>query len=225
MLRMVVTAVLCLVAQSRLTLCDHMDCSLPYSSVCGILQARILEWVAMSSSRGFSQLRDQTQVSLIEDRFFTKWASREAQWQTAAVAAATAKLLQSCPTLCHPIEGSPLGSPVPGILQARTLEWFAISFSSAWKWKVKVKSLSCVRLFATHGLQPTRLLCPWDFPGKSTGVGCHCLLHSDRLEEYKSDELKWKPCYNKAVSKISCIQLYKKIEVGAMILSTRKFTF
>ena len=61
--------------------------------------------------------------------------------------AAAAKSLQSCPTLCDPIEGSPLGSPVPGILQARTLEWVAISFSSAWKWKVK--SLSRVRLLAT----------------------------------------------------------------------------
>ena len=59
-----------------------------------------------------------------------------------------AKLLQSCPTLCNPIDGSPPGSPVPGILQARTLEWVAISFFNAWKWKVKVKSLSCVRLLA-----------------------------------------------------------------------------
>ena len=56
--------------------------------------------------------------------------------------AAAAKSLQSCPTLCDPIDGSPPGSPVPGILQARTLEWVAISFSNEWKWKVKVKSLS-----------------------------------------------------------------------------------
>ena len=62
---------------------------------------------------------------------------------------AAAKSLQSCPTLCDPIDGSPPGSPVPGILQARTLEWVAISFSNTWKWKVKVKSLSRVRLFAT----------------------------------------------------------------------------
>ena len=66
-----------------------------------------------------------------------------------AAAAAAAKSLQSCPTLCNPIDGSPLGSTVPGILQARTLEWVAISFSNAWKWKVKVKSLSCVQLLAT----------------------------------------------------------------------------
>ena len=62
---------------------------------------------------------------------------------------ATAKSLQSCPTLCDPIDGSPPGSPVPGILQARTLEWVAISFSNARKWKVKVKSLSRVWLLAT----------------------------------------------------------------------------
>ena len=64
-------------------------------------------------------------------------------------AAAAAKSLQSCPTLCDPIDGGPPGSPVPGILQARTLEWVAISFSNAWKGKVKVKSLSRVRLFVT----------------------------------------------------------------------------
>ena len=64
-------------------------------------------------------------------------------------AAAAAKSLQSCPTLSDPIDGSPPGSPVPGILQARTLEWVAISSSNAWKWKVKVKSLSRVRLLAT----------------------------------------------------------------------------
>ena len=63
--------------------------------------------------------------------------------------AAAAKSLQSCPTLCDPIGGSPPGSPIPGILQARILEWVAISFSSAWKWKVKVKSLSRVRLLVT----------------------------------------------------------------------------
>ena len=66
-----------------------------------------------------------------------------------APAVAAAKSLQSCPTLCNPIDGSPLGSPVPGTLQARTLEWVAISFSNAWQWKVKVKSLSRDRLFST----------------------------------------------------------------------------
>ena len=71
--------------------------------------------------------------------------SKESNYQNIIAA----KSLQSCPTLCDPIDGSPAGSPVPGILQARTLEWAAISFSNAWKWKAKGKSLSRVRLFAT----------------------------------------------------------------------------
>ena len=64
-------------------------------------------------------------------------------------AAAAAKSLQSCPTLCYPRDSSPSGAPTPGILQVRTLEWVAISFSNAWKWKVKVKSLSHVQPSAT----------------------------------------------------------------------------
>ena len=66
-----------------------------------------------------------------------------------STASAAAKSLQSCPTLCDPIDGSPPGSPIPEILQARTLELFAISFSNAWKWKVRVKPLSRVQLLAT----------------------------------------------------------------------------
>ena len=65
--------------------------------------------------------------------------------ESVATAAAAAKLFQSCPTLCDPRDGSPPGFPFPGILQARTLEWVAISFSNAWEWKVKVKSFSRVR--------------------------------------------------------------------------------
>ena len=100
--------------QSCSTLCDPIDSLLPGSSVHGILQASILEWVAIFFSRGSSQPRDRTWVSRI-----------------AAAAAAAAKSLQSCPTLCDPIDGSPPGSPIPRILQARTLEWVAISFSNA----------------------------------------------------------------------------------------------
>ena len=84
--------------------------------------------------------------------------------------------LQSCPTLCDPRDDSPPGSPVPGILQARTLEWVAISFFNAWKWKVKVKLLSYVRLLATPWTAAYQAPPSMDFPGKSTGVGCHCLL-------------------------------------------------
>ena len=76
------------------------------------------------------------------------WLLQASECETSAAAAA-AKLLQSCPILCDPTDGSPPGSPIPGILQARILEWVAISFSNAWKWKGKVKSLSRVRLLAT----------------------------------------------------------------------------
>ena len=84
-----------------------------------------------------------------------KWHSPETvlrptiKGQKVDTATATAKLLQLCLTLCDPIDGSPPGFSVHGILQARTLEWVAISFSNAWKWKVKVKSLSHVRLLVT----------------------------------------------------------------------------
>ena len=97
--------------------------------------------------------------------------------------AAAAKSLQLCSTLCDPIDGSPRGSPVPGILQTRALEWVAISFSNAWKWNVKEKLLSRVRLLATPWTATYQAPHPWDFPGKSTGVGCHCRLRSgeDRI--------------------------------------------
>ena len=78
--------------------------------------------------------------------------------------------------LCDPIDSSPAGSPVPGILQARTLQWVTISFCNAWKWKVKVKSLSCVRLFETPWTAAYQAPLPMGFSRQSTGVGCHCLL-------------------------------------------------
>ena len=103
-----------------------------------------------------------------------------------------AKSLQLCPTLCYPTDGSPPGCPIPGILQARTLEWVAISFSNAWKEKWKW-SLSVVSDSSRpHGLQPTRLLPPWDFPGKSTGVGCHCFLRGDTLTRcFSKNQFMW----------------------------------
>ena len=141
------------VAQSCLTLCNPMN-----SIVYGILQARILEWVAFPYSRGFSQPRDQTQVSIIASWFFTSWATRESQeyWSRLSLlqwifptqelngvsciaggffttelsaAADAAKSLHSCPTLCDPIDGSPPGPAIPGILQARTLDWVATELS------------------------------------------------------------------------------------------------
>ena len=84
-------------------------------------------------------------------QLLNSWTFSSSQKETLypLAAAAAAKLLQLCPTLCNPINGSPRGSPVPEILQARTLEWVAISFSTVWKWKVKGKSLSRVGLLAT----------------------------------------------------------------------------
>ena len=95
-----------------------------------------------------------------------------------AAAAPAAKSLQSCPTLCDPRDGSSPGSPVPGILQARTLEWVAISFSNAWKWKGKVKWFSCVWLLATPRTAAYQAPPSMGFPGKSIGMGCHCLLQT-----------------------------------------------
>ena len=270
--------------QSCPTLCNPMDCSPPGSFAQGILQARILEWVVMPSSRRSSWPREQTCVSaapaLQADSlqlshwgyvyiyllllappppstpslghhrapswapfavqrlptsclFYTWWRMHvsaapsvssphalgpqvhslhlhlcscpamrssctiflDSTYMPCCLVAAAAKSLQSCPTLCDPIDGSPPGSAVPRILQARTLEWVAIAFSIVWKWKVKVKLLSRARLVATpwtsayqappsmgfsrqeywSGLPlPTRPLHPWDFLGKSTGVACHC---------------------------------------------------
>ena len=88
-------------------------------------------------NRYFTKKTYRWQINHVEKERSTLWFS------------AAAKLLQSCPTLCDPIDGSLPGSPVPGSLQARTLEWVAISFSNAGKWKVKAKSFSHVRLFAT----------------------------------------------------------------------------
>ena len=114
--------------QSCLTLCDSMDCSLPGSAVHGILQARVLERVAMPSSRGSSQLRDQRHISYsscIAGRFFTAEPVENPQLSTAAAA----KSLQSCLTHSDPMDCSPPGSSIHGILQARVLEWGAIAFS------------------------------------------------------------------------------------------------
>ena len=91
--------------------------------------------------------------------------------------AAAAKSLQSCPTLCDPTDGSPSGSSVPGILQARTLEWVAISFSNAWQWKVKVKSLSCVQFFVTPWTVASQAPLSMGFSRQEYYSGCHFVLH------------------------------------------------
>ena len=152
---------LCSGAQSCLTLCDPMDCSPSGSSVHGILQERILEWVAISSSRGLSRPRDQTHISYVSctaDEFSTHWAIREALFCSIDIqftlfstvshklffSYAAAKSLQLCLTLCNPTDGRPPGSPVPRILQTRILEWVPFTFSNAC---MHAKSLqSCLTL-------------------------------------------------------------------------------
>ena len=119
-----------------------------------------------------------------------------------SAAAAAAASLQSCPTLCDPIDGSPPGSPIPGILQARTLEWVAISFSNAWKWKVKVKSLTTTT--TTKSLQLCLTLSdPMDC--SLPGFSVHGILQARTLERVAisfSNAWKWKV----KVKSLSCVQ-------------------
>ena len=112
--------------------------------------------------------------------------------------AAAAKSLQSCPTLCDPIDGSPPGSPIPGIPQARTLEWVAISFSNAWKRKMKVKSLSPVRLFVT----------PW------TAAHQAPLSMGFSRQEYWSG---W-PLPSPEIYVYVCVNIYWKVRSGTTIV-------
>ena len=118
------------VAQSCLSLRDPMDCSLPGSSIHGIFQAKSAGLGCHSLPQGIftTQKSNPHLLCLLYLYHCITW---EALNYDIDAAAAAAKSLQSCPTLCDPIDGSPPGSPIPGILQARTLEWVAISFSNA----------------------------------------------------------------------------------------------
>ena len=111
--------------------------------------------------------------------------------EISTAAAAAAKSLQSCLTLCDPIDGSLPGSPIPGILQARTLEWVAMSFSNVWKWKVKVKSLSRVRLLATPRATAHQAPPPMGFSSKS-GVP---LLSPSPLLRCSNNWYSWWKCW------------------------------
>jgi len=136
--------------------------------------------------------------------FTSKTCSSSKNWNAAAAAAA--KLLQSFLTLCNPIDGSPPGSSVPGILQARTLEWVAISFSSAWKWKVKVKSFSHVRLSRTEVvLGKTLPLSGYWFSSSVNHSARHTLLNKYSLNGKKatSFSLLWLPLCALGCSKVS----------------------
>ena len=108
--------------------------------------------------------------------FWRRWIFHVLSILTFEIYAAAAKSLQSCSTLCDPIDDSPPGSTIPGILQARTLKWVAISFSNAWKWKVKVKSLSHVRLFRTPWTAAYQAPLSMGFSRQGYWSGLPCLL-------------------------------------------------
>ena len=109
-----------------------------------------------------------------------------------AAAAAAAKSLQSWPTLCDPTDGSPPDSSVPGILQARTLEWVAISFSSAWKWKVRL--LSHAQLLATPWTAAQQAPLSMGFSRREHWSGCRCLLQAEAA--LRSKARTWKYSHN-----------------------------
>ena len=130
-------------------------------------------------------------------------------------AAAAAKLLQSCPTLCNPIDGSPPVSPIPGILHARTLEWVVISFSNAWKWKVKVKLLSRVRLFVTWGTVAYQASLSMGFTRQEYWSGLP--FPSLAMQETWVQSLGWEDSLEKGVFlELSCF-FYESTDVGNLI--------
>ena len=130
----------------------------------------------------------------------------------AGAAAATAKSLQSCPTLSDPIDGSPPGSPIPGILQARTVEWVAISFFNGWKWKVKVKLLSYVRLFATPGAAAYQASPSMGFSRQEYWSGLP--FPSPAMQETWVQSLSWEHSLHKGVFlELSCF-FYEPKDAG-----------
>ena len=154
-----------------------MHCKLPGSFIHGVFQARVLEWVAISFSRGSSWPRDRGWVSRIAGRHFTVWATREAT----RICINPFNLFFFSVVLIIRIRLCVFNKNTPPndamSVSARCIKGFVISVTYYWyvikeKWSHSVVSDS----LRPHGLQPTRLLCPWDFPGKSTGAGCHCLL-------------------------------------------------
>ena len=154
-------------AQLCSTLWDPMDYSSPPgSSVYGIIQARILEWDAISFSRGSSWPRNWTQVSCIEGRFFTVWATRKALWLNSM----SAKSLQLCLTLCNPMGCNQPGSSVHGILQARILEQVAMPSSRESSRPKDQTCSSCIagRLFTAEPLGKPNPGIPWRYCGFSS---------------------------------------------------------
>ena len=134
-------------------------------------------------------------------------------------AAAAAKSLQSCLTLCDPRDGSPPGSPVPGILQARTLEWVAISFSNAWKWKVKVESLSHAWLLATPWTAAHQAPPSMGFSRQEYWSGCYSAIKKNEIIPCAAT---WIDPEGTILSKISLTEKYHVISVTCGRLKKKK---
>ena len=168
------TQIVCLVAQSCLSLCDPMDCSPPGSSVHGILQARRLEQVAMPSSRGFSQPRDQTQVSRVSGGFFSMWATREAQeyWSGQPIPSPEDPPNPGIEPRSPALQADSLPAELPG--KWNLIDGKVIFRSFCLRFCYCLVTKSCLTL--CDPMWPAKLLCPWDSPGRNTGVGCHFLL-------------------------------------------------
>ena len=168
---------MCVCMLSHVRSVTPMDCSPPGSSLHEISPARIQEWVAISSSRGSSWPRDQTHISCVP--CIGRWILyRCATWEVRIYSLLLLLLSRfSRVWLCATPQMAAHQAP-PSLGFSRQEHWSGLPFpspmheSEKWKWSRSVLSDSS----RPHGLQPTRLLRPWDFPGKSTGVGCHCLL-------------------------------------------------
>ena len=173
-------------AQSCLTLCDPMDCNLPGSSVHGIFQARILEWLPFPPPGDLPNPGIEPRSLTSAGGFFTTWATREAQ------RCVSVRLLQLCLTLCDPMDYSPLGSSVHGILQARTLEWVAMPFSRGssgprnWTCISPVSPISCTgrrvlyhleKAMATHSSTLGWKIPRTEEPGRLQSMGSQRVGH------------------------------------------------
>ena len=132
-------------ASAKVAICGFIECFIHY---CGITQNKASDEGTHFTEKGSNEFMLMEFFGLTcSPSSWNSWLNQILKTLTAP--AATAKSLSSCPTLCDPRDGSPPGSPIPGILQTRILEWIAISFSNARKWKVKVKSFSRVWLLVT----------------------------------------------------------------------------
>ena len=172
-------------------------------------------------TKSWTQLRNWTELILSRcGSWCPQIINNSKHRRSLTTAAAAAKSLQSCLTLCDPIDGSPPGSTVPGVLQARTLEWVAISFSNAGKWKVKGKLLSRVRLLATpwtvaHQAPPSMGFSRQECPSLTTEhhkniTIVKILKHCENYQNVTQTQSEWAKCDTDTQSEQICKKKKKK---------------